>query len=118
MKIIKKYWYIIVLLILLIISLCFYLKTRENKSETKDTITENKEIINYAIDYYNNFVSINNINEYDVTVKMLKDAVTYGLANYDQATLEQCEETSYIKLFIKQDSNEYENHENHLICKK
>ena len=49
---------------------------------------------------------------------MLKDAVTYGLANYDQAILEQCEETSYIKLFIKQDSNEYEKHENHLICKK
>lgn len=118
MKIVKKYWYIIALLIILIISLCFYFKTKENKNELKDTITENKEIINYAIDYYNNLININNINEYDVTVKMLKDAITYGIANYDQTTLEQCEETSYVKLFIKQDSNEYEKYENHLICKK
>ena len=49
MQIIKKYWFIFVLIILLIVAICFYVKTNK-KEEVKNDYTDNKIVVGYAVD--------------------------------------------------------------------
>ncbi len=119
MKIVKKYWYLVILLIVLIISFCFYLRSKSPKQNEKDNkVVKNEMIEKYAKDYFNNFVSVANINEYDVTIKMLKDAVNQGLADYDVSKLNECEDDSYVKFIIEAGESNYKSYESNLICKQ
>ena len=117
-QIIKKYWYIIILLIALVISFCFYLKSKTpNQNEIANNVVNNETIEEYAKNYFDNFVSVANINEYNVTIKMLKEAVNQGLANYDESKLNECEDDSYIKFIIETGETNYKSYESNLICK-
>jgi len=119
MKLVKKYWYLVILLIVLIISFCFYLRSKSPKQNENDNkVVKNEMIEKYAKDYFNNFVSVANINEYDVTIKMLKDAVNQVLADYDASKLNECEDDSYVKFIIEIGESNYKSYESNLICKQ
>lgn len=103
MKIIKKFWYIFLLAIILVIVMFIYFLGKENTdvNEQINKNNENKQLLTYAEDYFNNYVNVLGINEYNVTIKMLKDAVNLELASYDMTELEKCEDDSYATIFIK-----------------
>lgn len=117
MQIIKKYWLIFVLIILLIVAICFYVKTNK-KEEVKNDYTDNKIVVGYAVDYFEKFVEIENVDEYNVTVKMLKVAQNNQLADYNMDELNKCEEDSFVKFTLKKGENGYERFESALICQK
>lgn len=117
MKIIKKYWYFIVLIILLVVSFLFYLKSKNKKVED-NIVYDNNTVVEYAKEYFDSFALTSNINEYEVTVKMLKDAVNNNFAKYDLNELNKCEDDSYVRFVIKQGETGYESFESKLICKK
>ena len=117
MQIIKKYWFIFVLIILLIVAICFYVKTNK-KEEVKNDYADNKIVVGYAVDYFEKFVEIENVDEYNVTVKMLKVAQNNQLADYNMDELNKCEEDSFVKFTLKKGENGYEKYESALICKK
>ena len=117
MQVIKRYWYILVLIIVLIVSVCFYIKSNKTV-EQEENYVDNKTVVSYAVDYFENFVSVVNVNEYDVTVAMLKNAKNNQLADYDMNELNKCEEESYVKFILNADENGYESYESVLICQK
>lgn len=117
MQIIKKYWFIFVLIILLIVAICFYVKTNK-KEDVKNDYTDNKIVVGYAVDYFEKFVEIENVDEYNVTVKMLKVAQNNQLADYNMDELNKCEEDSFVKFTLKKGKNGYERFESALICQK
>lgn len=117
MQIIKKYWFIFVLIILLIVAICFYVKTNK-KEEVKNDYADNKIVVGYAVDYFEKFVEIENVDEYNVTVKMLKVAQNNQLADYSMDELSKCEEDSFVKFTLKKGKNGYERFESALICQK
>lgn len=118
MEIIKKYWYIVILLIILIISFCFFIKSNETKKEENPELIASKEIEEYAIDYFNKFVSISNVTTYEVTIKMLKDVVEQGLATYDTSKLSMCLDESSIKFEVDPGETNYRSYKNEFLCKK
>ena len=75
-------------------------------------------MVSYAVDYFDTFVSVVNVTEYDVTVAMLKNAKNNQLADYDMNELNKCEEESYVKFILNADENGYESYESVLICQK
>lgn len=117
MEIIKKYWYIIVLIIILIISFGFFIKTKENKNEPTNEIKASKEIEEYAIDYFNKFISLASINKYEVTVKMLKEVASQGLTQYDIEKLNKCEDETAIVFEVEPGETNYKSYKNEIICK-
>lgn len=118
MEIIKKYWYILVLLIALVISFCFYIKTKEPQQKENTELKASKEIEEYAIDYFNKFVTVSNVNTYEVTIKMLKDAADQSLASYDKASLEKCHDESSMKFELEPGETNYKSYKNEFLCEK
>ena len=80
--------------------------------------TDNKIVVGYAVDYFEKFVEIENVDEYNVTVKMLKVAQNNQLADYNMDELNKCEEDSFVKFTLKKGKNGYERFESALICQK
>ncbi len=117
MQIIKKYWYMLVLIIILIAAICFYVKSNK-KEEIKNNNTDSKIVVGYATHYFDNFVEVVNINEYNVTVRMLKSAVTNQLADYNMEELNKCDDDSFVKFTLKDGENGYESYESSLNCQK
>ena len=117
MQIIKKYWYMLVLIIILIVAICFYVKSNK-KEEIKNNNTDSKIVASYATHYFDNFVEVVNINEYNVTVRMLKSAVTNQLADYNMEELNKCDDDSFVKFTLKDGENGYESYESSLNCQK
>lgn len=117
MQIIKKYWYMLVLVIILIVAICFYVKSNK-KEEIKNNNTDSKIVTSYATHYFENFVEVVNINEYNVTVRMLKSAVTNQLADYNMEELNKCDDDSFVKFTLKDGENGYESYESSLNCQK
>lgn len=116
MKFIKKYWYIILLLIILVISFCFYLGTKENKKEEETFL--DKQVEEYAIDYFNRFATITNVDTYEVSIKMLKEAVNQGMTKYDLERLAKCVDNSSMKFEIEPGESNYKTYKNEFICAK
>ena len=117
MQFIKKYWYMLILIVFLIIAICFYVKSSK-KEQSEETAVDSKVVTEYAIDYFENLVNIANISEYDVTVEMLKNAKNNQLADYDMNELNKCDDDSYVKFVLKTDGKGYESYESNLICQK
>lgn len=119
MNILKKFWYIILLALILIVVVIIYFANKEKPvvSEQTNQNNENKQLLTYAEDYFNNYVNVLGINEYNVTIKMLKDAVNLELATYDIESLERCEDDSYATITIKTGETTIDKIDSHFICK-
>ena len=119
MQIIKKYWYMLVLVIILIVAICFYVKSNKKEEiKNNNNNTDSKIVASYATHYFENFVEVVNINEYNVTVRMLKSAVTNQLADYNMEELNKCDDDSFVKFTLKDGENGYESYESSLNCQK
>ena len=119
MNLIKKYWYFCLLAtILIIVAIMYFIGKKDNNIPNESAnSTENNIVLEYAKDYYNNHVNVSEIDEYKITIEMLKNAVNLQIAAYDINELNKCEDSSYAVVFLKPGETSPEKIESHFICK-
>lgn len=69
---------------------------------------QEKDFKKYALDYYENYMKIIDMDSYQVTIAMLKNSNKLKKTDYDLKNLEECDNDSYINITLQNDKIEYE----------
>ena len=103
---------IIVCVLVLICGLIVYLLVSNKKLEK----IRNTEFNNAVTKYYERHISnIKGVDEAEITLKMINDAVTKNFEKYEIASLKKCDESSTAIVYLK--NGKIENIEILLTCK-
>lgn len=62
----------------------------------------------YALDYYENYMQDIDMDNYQITLKMLKNSNNKKKTNYDLDKLKKCHDDSYVNISIENNKNKYE----------
>lgn len=67
-----------------------------------------KNFKKYALDYYENYMQNIDMDNYQITLKMLKNSNNKKKTNYDLDKLKNCNDDSYVNISIENNKKKYE----------
>jgi len=76
-----------------------------------------KTMESYGKDYFEKYMTVQGLDEVEITISMLKNANQNANANYDLSKLEKCNDDSKVTFSLKKDTREIENTTFDLNCK-